>query len=89
MSFRKVAFLALLVATPVFSAQAETTDTMTKQLIEVSRLYQAKPEESLKLALVKIVEESDAYLSEVASSGEVPPAALVDATHQVKQLIHS
>jgi len=92
MKFVHVALLALLVAAPVSNAQADSNTVLADKLISAARQYQeALPDERarLKASLEEISNIGDEYLSEVASAGEKPSTQLVDASHQVKQLLHS
>lgn len=92
MKFRNVAYLALLIVVPAFNAHADSSETMAKALNDIARQYElanSEEKETLKVALQEVAEKSDGYLVSIASTGNKPADSLVDATHHVKQLLHS
>ena len=89
---QKFAVVAALLVSSVSIAHADTAEDLTAQLIKVSRQFQnesAEGKEKLKPTLSEISKLTDQYLVSVAESGNRPAASLVDASHQVKQLLCS
>lgn len=92
MFIRKILIAALALSTQATLAHANTSDDLTTKLIVVSRQFQQESVEGqakLKVVLKELSTLTDEYMTAVATTGETPAAALVDASHQIKKLLYS
>lgn len=90
MKFRNAAILLLLVAAPVVSAHADSTENLAHQVNSITRKYYSAPDaqarKEFKQGLDEMAKTTDAYLRDIAVNGEKPAGfdQLVDAYHDLK-----